>query len=187
MPLLPVPAESRERLQRTVYREFLTEPGLAHEVGLESLPTKLASRLGCSADEAVEKLLEAPFLEALTLAQLQQLVAIRDMALISRTAAALSAELKEPEVTYEACCRTALIYAAAGMEPHVFAALRAAAAKHDEWARHHYLYGLLLGMGGDADRAMWELGMALSREPYEDGRIRVRQAMELLEPYSTRE
>ena len=27
----------------------------------------------------------------------------------------------------------------------MFAALRAAAAKDDSWARHHYLYGLILG------------------------------------------
>lgn len=170
-----------EKLQRIVYREFLLEPTLLEEVGLEDLPARLAALLGCQADEAVALAVRSPLLKALTVEQLRGLTAIRDMAFVSRTAAALSAELKEQGASYNRCCRTALCYAVIGSHGHSFSALRAAAAKNDGWARHHYLYGLTLGQQENLDRARWELGMALESEPYEEGRLRIRFAMDVLD------
>ncbi len=174
-------ASTVEKLQRIIYREFLLEAGLYLEVGLESLPAQLASALACSAESAIARLLESPLLEALTLAQLRPLFAIRDMGLVSRTAAALSAELKAPSVSYDECCRAALSYAVIGSQGHVFSALRAAASKNDAFARHHYLYGLMLALGDSAERARWELGMALQAEPYEQGRARIRWVLDILD------
>jgi hypothetical protein len=170
-----------EKLQRVVYREFLLERGLAAEVGLEQLPTKLAALLGCRAQDAVSQLTSSPLLGALALDPLRELLQIRDMSVVSRTAAALSAELKDAAVGYEACCRAALCYSVIGSHSHVFSALRAAANKHDEWARHHYLYGLILGIGGNAERARWELRMALRYEPYDEGRSRIQMVIDTLD------
>lgn len=173
--------DNTEKLQRLIYREFLLEEGLLTEVGLEEVPGRLASLLGCAADEAVARLLSSTWLEPLELADLQALLVIRDMTLVSRTAAAVAAELKGEGVDYKDCCRMALCYAVIGRNGHAFSALRAAAAKNDEWARHHYLYGLILGVEGNEERACWELNMALRSEPYEEGRIRIRRALDLLE------
>jgi hypothetical protein len=173
--------EARERLQLSLYREFLLEEGLLEEVGLEEVPARLASLLGCDEASSVAQLTANPWLEPLELADLKPLLMIRDMSLVSRTAAAVSAELKNADVRYEDCCRMALCYAVIGSHGHAFSALRAAAAKNDAWARHHYLYGLLLGVEGNHERACWELGMALRSEPYEEGRIRVRRVLDLLE------
>ena len=170
-----------DKLQRVVYREFLLEPELLEEVGLDGLPSTVASLLGCPEGEALTRLVESPLLEALSLDQLKTLMIIRDMSLVSRTAAALSAELKQREIGYDHCCRVALCYAVIGSLGHVFSALRAAASKNDQFARHHYLYGLILGLQGDVDRARWELGMALQHEPYEEGRSRIRMAMDVLD------
>jgi len=170
-----------DKLQRAIYREFLLEPELLNEVGLESLPATLASLLGCAEGEAMGQLTASPLLEALGLDQLKSLMIIRDMSLVSRTAAALSADLKRPEITYDDCCRMALCYAVIGSQGHVYGALRAAAAKNDRWARHHYLYGLILGLQGDLERGRWELGIALQSEPYEEGRNRVRFALDILD------
>ena len=169
-----------DTLLRVFYREFLLEPGLYQEVGLEHLPGRLASLLECSEDQAIEKLVQSPTLEALSLEQLRELLVIQDMTLVSRTAAALSAELKAPGVSYDQCIRMALCYGVIGHAGHVFSALRAAAAKHDRWARHHYLYGLLLGIQEANDRACWEMGMALKYEPFEEGRARIHRSHELL-------
>ncbi|MCA9666921.1 MAG: hypothetical protein KC503_15085 [Myxococcales bacterium] len=168
-------------LTRLIYREFLLEPDLYREAGLEQLPAKIAQAIEVSPSEALSRLTASPLLEPLDLETLQHLVAVRDMAIISRTAAALSHDLKEPAVTYDQCCRQALIYAVAGMNAHVYAALRAAASKEDSYARHHYLYSLLLGLEGDYDRALWELEMALEREPYAEARVRLRFAAEVIE------
>ncbi len=168
-----------EQLQRMIYREFLVEPGLYQEAGLDELPARLASLLRCAEGEALARLTASPRLEALPLGELQGLLAIRDMALVSRTAAAVAAELKEPEVSYDRCCRVALCYAVIGSVGHAFSALRAAAGKHDGWARHHFLYGLLLG-AENADRARWELGLALAAEPYEEGRAHIQAALAAL-------
>ena len=170
-----------DKLQKVVYREFLLEPNLLAEVGLEGLPATLASLLSCPEEEAVARLVESPLLEPLGLDQLKSLMIIRDMTLVSRTAAALSAELKRDGVSYDHCCRMALCYAVIGSQGHAFGALRAAASKNDGWARHHYLYGLMLGLEGNVDRARWEMGMALQYEPYEEGRARIRAAMDLLD------
>ncbi len=169
-----------ETLQRIFYREFLLEPRLYREVGLEDLPRRLASLLDCSEDEALDRAVESPTLEPFTLEQLQGLLAIRDMALVSRTAAALSAQLKASDVSYDACIRMALCYGVIGHVGHVFSALRAAASKQEEWARHHYLYGLLLGIQQSKDRACWEMGIALKYEPFEEGRARIQRACEAL-------
>ena len=88
-----------EKLQRLLYREFLLEPGLLEEVGLEEVPRRLAALLQCAESQAVETLVESPFLEALELEQLRELLTIRDMTVVSRTAAAISAELKAPGVS----------------------------------------------------------------------------------------
>lgn len=177
--------EAREKLQRSLYREFLLEQGLLEEVGLEEVPARLAALLECDEGSSVARLTASPWLEPLELAQLKPLLMIRDMSLVSRTAAAVSAELKGPDVRYEDCCRLALCYAVIGSYGHAFSALRAAAAKNDAWARHHYLYGLLLGVEGNHERACWELGMALRSEPYEEGRIRVRRVLDLLDQAGT--
>lgn len=174
-----------ETLQRIFYREFLLEPRLYLEAGLEDLPRRLASILDCSEEEALDKLVKSPTLEALSIEQLKSLLVIRDMSLVSRTAAALSAELKAPNVSYDGCIRMALCYGIIGHVGHVFSALRAAAAKHEQWARHHYLYGLLLGIQEAQDRACWEMGMALKYEPFDEGRTRIKrvyEAMGCLEP-----
>lgn len=170
-----------EALQRVAYREFLLEPDLAPQVGLEDLPSRIATLLSCGEEDAVARLTASPTLETLTLDQLKTLLAIRDMTLVSRTAAAVAAELKADGATYEDCCRTALTYLVVGSMSHAFSALRAAAAKNDRWARHHYLYGLALGIEGNTDRARWELGMALQYEPYEEGRRRIRLALDGVE------
>ncbi len=170
-----------EKLQRILFREFLLEPGLLEEVGLEEVPSRLATLLECDKDRAVETLVESPLLEALDLNQLKGLLVIRDMTLVSRTAAAVAAELKDPKVTYDQCCRAALVYGISGRDGHVFSALRVAGGKNDSYARHHYFYGLILGMKGDLDRARWELGMALQNEPYEEARIRIRWVNDVLD------
>jgi len=169
-----------ETLQRIFYREFLLEPKLYLEAGLEDLPRRLASILDCSEEEALEKVARSPTLEAVSLEQLQTLLVIRDMSLVSRTAAALSAGLKAPDVSYDRCIRVALCYGIIGHLGHVYSALRAAASKHEQWARHHYLYGLLLGIQNASDRACWELGIALKYEPFEEGKARIRRAYEAL-------
>ncbi len=170
-----------QTLRRMILREFLLEPDLYREVGLDRLPAQLGGLLGCPAERAISGLLAGETLDATPLESLEPLFAIRDMALVSRTASSLAVELKQPEGPYERCCRTALCYGVARMTSHVYAALRAAAGKDDSWARHHFLYGVILGLEGSRERALWELDMALRREPYEDARIRARQVISLLE------
>jgi len=167
------PEATVELLRRALYREFLMEPGLYLEAGLEDLPRRLAARLQCSEQEAIPQLLSSPDLEPLSGDELKQLLSIRDMT-FSRTAAAVASELAPSSCTYDRCIRMALCYAVLGRFGHVFSALRAAGAKDDSFARHHHLYGLVLALQGNAERANWELGKALANEPFEDGRARIR-------------
>lgn len=173
--------EAAEKLRRLAYRELLLEEGLVAEVGLEDLPERFAELLDCGSEESLDRLLSVPLLDLVELNDLRRVLTIRDMNLVSCTAAGVSAELKGEGVTYERCCRLALCYIAIGRPSHVFSALRVAATKNDLFARHHYLYGLALGLEGSVERACWELGMALSYEPYDEARERIQLALELLE------
>lgn len=177
------PQPNHERLLRILFREFLLEPRLYEEAGLEDLPARLAALQGCGEGEALSKACADPLLSHLSLADLKSVLAVRDMSILSRTAAAVSSELRDPKVTYDQCVRTALIYGVVGRdrEGHAFSALRAAAARNDRYARHHFLYGLFLGLQGNHDRACWELAMALHYEPYKEGQARIRKALEALE------
>lgn len=174
------PATRTDRLLRLLYREFLLEPELYLEAGLDTLPERLGQLIGCPAAEALVRAVERERLEALDVGRLRELLAIRDMTLIGRTAAAVAEALKQDDVSYEQCVRAALCYALAEMEAHVFSALRAAGSKRDDWAKHHFIYGLMHGLGDNRERALWELDMALAREPYEDGRLRIRDAIAAL-------
>jgi hypothetical protein len=177
----PTNEARNEQLRWLLYREFLLEPELYAEAGLHDLPRQLAARVGCAAAEALERVAQCSAPEPISLGELTQWLTIRDMQLTSRTAAAVAEELKQPTASYDQCIRMALCYAVAGMHAHVYSALRAAGAKRDDWARHHFVYGLMNGLSGDAERALWELEMALQREPYEDGRARIRQAIAILQ------
>lgn len=176
------PDPPHEQLQRLLYREFLAERDLYKEVGLERLPISLSALLGWPAHEVIWRLAETTFVEELSLEQLAKLFRIQDMELVSKTAATVARELREEHVGYEQAIRVALAYAASAMHAHAFAALRAAARKKPQWARHHYLYGILAGLMGNHARAVRELERALEQEPYEDAKQRVRAAIELLEP-----
>jgi tetratricopeptide (TPR) repeat protein len=170
-----------DKLQRVLYREFLGEPHLFVEAGLDELPKVLAKHLGCAPDRGLHQAAATTFLEQLDTTTLRQLFHIRDMNLISRTAAAVSSEMKADEVSYEQAIRRALCYAVMGLQPHAYAALRAAARKRPTWARHHYLYGVMQGMAGDYPRALRVLELALEREPYEDARQRIRRVIAAIE------
>ena len=173
------PDKSTDLLQRALYKEFLLEPGLYLEAGLEDLPRRLAGHLQCGEQEAIPLLLASVNLEPLSTEDLKFMFSIRDMS-FSRTAAAVAMDLMAPAATYDRCIRIALCYAVLGRHGHVFSALRAAAAKDDKFARHHHLYGLVLALQGNAERANWELGFALANEPFEECKARIRQVQGLV-------
>lgn len=164
-----------------LYREFLAEKDLYRDLGLERLPKQLAALTGLPPNEVLSKLLESPELEPLTMQDLRRLVRVHDMTFLSRTAAAVAHELKHEGVDYTRCIREALSFAISDRRAQAFAALRAAAAQQPEWARHHFIYGLLQALSANNARALRELSAALEREPYEDARRRIRELMALLE------
>lgn len=175
-----VDQETNDILRRVLCREFLLEPNLYRVAGLDDLPRKLATILGCDEAEAASRACATATLDDLTLDQLDLLLAVRDMELLAHTPASIRYQLRGPNVAYNDCIRTALCYAVVGREGQAFSALRAAAAKNDQYARHHFIYGLLLGLSGNRDRACWELNIALKYEPYETGRDRIRLSLDAL-------
>lgn len=51
---------------------------------------------------------------------------------------------------------------------------------YDHWSFAHYIYGLLLGLRGDAGKAHFELYLALHREPYPEAKKRIERALKLV-------
>ena len=175
------PQTRSQRFERLIYREFLLEPELYLEAGLRDLPERLGELMGCPARDALDRIAQGIHLDAVDIERLRALLCIEDRELTESTPESVAQQLGGPEVSYDKCIRSALRYAVVGMRTHVFAALRAAAQKRDDWARHHFVYGLLHGLEDNRDRALWELNMALAREPYQEGRERIQAAIALLE------
>ncbi|MBW2732258.1 MAG: hypothetical protein JRH20_07670 [Deltaproteobacteria bacterium] len=171
----------QETLERMLYREFLTQKDLYREVGLERLPEKLAALTGLPKGEVLSHIMGSPELTMLGMDDLRRLVRVHDMTFLSRTAAVVAGELKRPEVEYISCIREALSFAISDCRVQAFAALRAAANHSPESAYHHFIYGLLQALGANNMQAQKELSLALEREPYEDGRRRIRTAISLVE------
>jgi hypothetical protein len=89
------------------------------------------------------------------------------------------AAFKSADDNYRSCCRSALGYAVTGSREWAFGALRVTASKHDDWARHHPISGLIHGVYGDYAKALPELERARPAEPIEDVRGRIGAAVEL--------
>jgi hypothetical protein len=103
----------------------------------------------------------------------------RFAALPGRSGSDVRAAFRSPDDNSRSCCRSALCYAATGSRERAFGALRVAASKRDDWARHHHLFGLTHGVSGDYDEALPELERARAAEPMEDVRVRIGEAVEL--------
>lgn len=174
------PSSKSQRFERMVYREFLLEPHLYLDAGLNLLANQLGKLLDCAAKEALDRLTQSPDLKGVSIDQLRELLTLDDTGLVSSTPESVAQQLQGPEASYDQCIRSALCYAVAKMKAHLFEALRAAAEKRDDWARHHFVYGLFHALDGNDERALWELEMALAREPYEEGRARIRAAIDLV-------
>jgi hypothetical protein len=102
----------------------------------------------------------------------------RFTALPVRSASDILAAFRSPDDNYRSCCRSTLCYAVTGSREWAFGALRVAASKRDDWARHH-LYGLIHGVSGDYNKALPELERARASEPMADVWARIGEAVEL--------
>jgi hypothetical protein len=89
------------------------------------------------------------------------------------------AAFRSADDNYRSCCHSALCYAVTGSREWAFGALRVAASKHDDWARHHPIYGLIHGVHGDYDKALPELERARAAEPIEDVGGSIGEAVEI--------
>src|SRR5206468_6146205 len=90
------------------------------------------------------------------------------------------ASLRASARDYHTRCRAALGTAVLGRRDEARVLLREAAAVDDSWARHHHLAGLLAGLEGDGGRALAELTRARDAEPFEGGRRRITEAIDLV-------
>lgn len=188
--LMPNARENKtqsEQMQRALYREFLLEPELFLDVGLLDLPDQLAEALSCAPADAVDQVTNQLDLGDLTLQQLRGLFLPIDPGVRETTTRTATAQLSDPAVSYDQCIRRALCFASGEMYEQAFAALRAAGALRDDWARHHFIYGLIHGIREENERALWELETALQREPYEEGRQRIQAAIDLVKDKETPE
>jgi hypothetical protein len=103
----------------------------------------------------------------------------KHMALPVRVFSDWLASLKSADDNYRSCCRSALCYCINGSHEWAFGALQIAASKHDDWSRHHHIYGLIHGVEGNLERSGFELGLAEKAEPHDDVRRRIAEAIAL--------
>jgi hypothetical protein len=158
-------------------REFFLEPRLAKEFQAARFLSWASGKLAWPLSKVIAvKLGISP--KPVEVA-VRAITGERLMALPVRSLADVLAAFKSPDDNYRSACRSALCYAVTGSREWAFGALRVAASKHDDWARHHHLYGLIHGAFGDYDKALPELERARAAEPLDDVRARIGEAGEL--------
>lgn len=158
-------------------REFLLEPRLAEEFQAARFLSWLGGKLAWPLSQVVAAKTGVPA-KAVEVA-VRAITGERFTALPVRSVSDILAAFKSSDDNYRSCCRSALCYAVTGSHEWAFGALRAAAGKHDDWARHHHVYGLIHGIFGDFDKALPELERARAAEPMEDVRDRIGEAVGL--------
>lgn len=160
-----------------ILREFLLEPRLAEEFQAARVLSHISGKLAPALSRAVEAQTGVP--AAAVEVAVRAITGERFTALPIRSFSDIVASFRSVDDNYRSCCRSALCYAVTGSREWAFGALRVAASKHDDWARHHHVYGLVHGVFGDYDKALPELERAHAAEPMGDVRARVAEAVEL--------
>lgn len=89
--------------------------------------------------------------------------------------------LQGPDKKYESGCRSALCYAAVGLQKEAMDALHFAKGDAPARCRHHHIYGLLHALNGRPLQAVHELRLAEEKESDGETRLRIRRARLLLE------
>jgi hypothetical protein len=158
-------------------REFYMEPGLAGEFKAGWWLSFVARRSVRPASKILAANLYIP--PVLVEKPIRAVVGEKHMALPMRAFPDWLLRQKSDDDNYRSCCRSALCYAINGSHEWAFGALRIAASQHDDWSRHHHIYGLIHGVEGNNERAVVELRLAERAEPYEDGRRRLAEAIAL--------
>jgi hypothetical protein len=160
-----------------ILREFFLEPRLAEEFQAARVVSWVGGKLAWPLSKVVAAKLGIPP-KPVELA-VRAITGERFTALPVRSFSDILAAFKSPDDNYRSACRSALCYSVTGSREWAFGALRVAASKHDDWARHHHLYGLIHGVFGDYDKALPELERARAAEPMEDVRARIGETVEL--------
>jgi hypothetical protein len=139
-----------DAFQGLILREFLLEDGLRDEFNYVQVASRLGELVSQPASVAVERFLSGSILSfvnaGLTQEAILHLVKISNATLLIRAAADFLAFVKSDEDNYKSCCRSALCHAIQGLWEWAYGALRVAAHKNDNWARHHHIYGLIHGV-----------------------------------------
>ncbi|MBD2772683.1 hypothetical protein [Iningainema tapete] len=176
---------STDVFKSMILQEFLLEDRLRSEYNYAEVASWLGNLVKVPASVAVEQFLASGVLvfvnAGLTQKAIAELVKVKNTTLVIRAVADVLASCKSDEDNYKSCCRSALCHAIQGSYDWAFGALRVAASKNDNWARHHHLYGLIHGAKGDNERALFELEKALAAEPYAEPRKRIEQARQVVQ------
>ncbi len=80
---------------------------------------------------------------------------------------------------YDALCRSALLHLFWGQLHEAEKKVNVAKLNHDDRAFAHHVYGLLRGLQGDGDGAIFELGLAHARESLPGARQRIELALKV--------
>lgn len=169
--------------QAMLLREFLLDEPTTEDYDLTEVARRLGSLQGCAHEEAIGRFLAGeigPVVDSgLTRPVIQLLIQGKQAPLLVRLAGAVKKIMNPRAGDYQASCGLALGLAIRGESELAFEALRLAGSMHDDWARHHHIYGLIHGSEGNAARALFELNLAHDAEPFAATRGRIAEAIEV--------
>jgi hypothetical protein len=170
-------SEFTDAFKAMALREFFLEPGPAQEFQAARFLSWLGGKSAWPLSRVVGARLGVPA-GAVEVA-IRAITGERFTALPGRSASDILAAFRSPDDNCCSCCRSTLCYAVTGSREWAFGALRVAASKHDDWARHPQLYGLTHDVSSDHNKALPELEKGQAAEPMADVRSRIGEAVEL--------
>ena len=163
---------TEKHLARLLVREFVLHPELVEEFDLENHLSSLdlsTEELLLSQPERVE--ISPEVAEALT--ELLSKRWRRKPLYLLKTTARLLEDADTDEAKYLRFCHSALCHGILGDADHAEKCLLEAAAIDDQRPLHHHIYALIHGLRGEAEKALFELHLAIERQPGEENLPRI--------------
>ncbi len=171
---------NKEAFKALLMRELILDPVLVEEFNLQEVLEDDERDLSVSS--VLSALDRGESVRDLGLEKsLKKVLKRKTLSAFSRDMAKKLESADKDTKAYEMYCQVAVCDGVARAPARAAKSLEEAASIQGGWARHHHLMGLIQGVRDNLDDAQQNLQTAMENEPFYNGKVRVRQALQYCE------
>ena len=181
-------SEMKETFKTLLTRELVLEPRLAEEFGLNELLQAPASDGDANGQPVLQALDRGESITELGLEKaLKEELKRNKLFAFTKPTAEKVESIEEDAEKYQVYCQLAACDGVGRAPARAARLLEEAGTIEDGWARHHHLQGLIQGLRKNYESAREELEVAMENEPFQNGKVRIEQALRYCEEFVQQE